>query len=205
MSLIGWNCQGAGAALTGRHLKYICNKYKPSLFFLSEIRANVSKVDRIRKRLGYVYAEYVAPVNTGGGLALWWKGNIGIQVIIKERHFFHVRVDSGMDPVAGFVTMVYGPQIERDRTDWWPRLKRLDPGEDVPWLCFGDFNELLSNSEKAGGRIRSEATFWDFQDFIEECNLWDMGAKGLHFTWSNHKENEAHIMERLDRALCSGA
>ena len=68
MSLVGWNCQGVGAALTGRHLKFICHKYRPPLVFLSEIRANISKVDRLRRRLGYDYAEYVEPVNTGGGL-----------------------------------------------------------------------------------------------------------------------------------------
>ena len=88
MSLLGWNCQGAGATLTGRHLKFLCNKYKPPLVFLSEIRAHVLKVDRLRRRLGYDYAEYIDPVNTGGGLALWWKDNIEIQVIAKEKILF---------------------------------------------------------------------------------------------------------------------
>ena len=179
MSLVGWNCQGVGAALTGRHLKFICHKYRPPLVFLSEIRANISKVDRLRRRLGYDYAEYVEPVNTGWGLALWWKSTVVLGLIIKNRNFFHVKVSGGLGPVSGYITMVYGPPTERERREWWPQLIRLDPGEEEPWLCYGDFNELLSNAEKAGGRYRSESSFGDFQNFVDVCSLWDLGAKGL--------------------------
>ena len=103
---------------------------------------------------------------------MWWKSTVVLGLVIKNRNFFHVKVSSGLGPVSGYITMVYGPPTERERREWWPQLIRLGLGEEVPWLCYGDFNELLSNAEKAGGRYR---------------------------------ENEAHVMEQLDRALCNTA
>lgn len=86
MSLLGWNCQGAGSPLTGRNLKFLVNKYRPPLVFLSEIRANVVKIEKIRRRLGFAYAEYVPPVNTGGGLALWWMEGLELEVLATAKN-----------------------------------------------------------------------------------------------------------------------
>ncbi|CAN1165788.1 Transposon TX1 uncharacterized 149 kDa protein [Linum perenne] len=42
-----------------------------------------------------------------------------------------------------------------------------------------------------------------FNDFIFNNGLMDMGFKGQKFTWTNCKQKEENIMERLDRALCN--
>ncbi|KAH7865091.1 hypothetical protein Vadar_002091 [Vaccinium darrowii] len=45
--------------------------------------------------------------------------------------------------------------------------------------------------------------FWSmsrFEDFIDQCNLIDLGLTGYPFTWRNNREGEGHIQERLDRA-----
>ena len=80
------------------------------------------------------------------------------------------------------------------------RLKGLSP---LPWLCIGDFNEIMHPNEKSGGNDRNVSMISEFREVVYECNLLDMGYKGHPYTWSNRQFGYHHIEERLDRALCS--
>lgn len=43
----------------------------------------------------------------------------------------------------------------------------------------------------------------EFRDAIRECELIDLGWKGLAFTWSNMTYGPCLVKERLDRFLCN--
>ena len=103
-------------------------------------------MDALRRRLGFDFAEYVDLVNTGGGLALWWKEGVSFEYLLKEKNLIHVRIQQGLGQVT-----------EQERRQWWQRVQLLNPGPDIPWLCFGDFNDIVASSEKDGGRFRAEA------------------------------------------------
>lgn len=38
-------------------------------------------------------------------------------------------------------------------------------------VCYGDFNELLSNEEKFGCRLGSKFCVGSFQNFLDDCML----------------------------------
>ena len=42
-------------------------------------------------------------------------------------------------------------QKKKARRHAWELLKRLHSNPDVPWVCGGDFNEILNPTEVAGG------------------------------------------------------
>uniref|UniRef100_A0A803PEK8 Reverse transcriptase domain-containing protein n=1 Tax=Cannabis sativa TaxID=3483 RepID=A0A803PEK8_CANSA len=66
----------------------------------------------------------------------------------------------------------------------------------------GDFNEVVSLSEKVGGRIRRDVAMEDFRTVIDECRLIDFCSSKADLTWCNgHEVNP--VMERLDRGLCN--
>jgi endonuclease/exonuclease/phosphatase family metal-dependent hydrolase len=67
---------------------------------------------------------------------------------------------------------------------------------NLPWLALGDFNEILYNYEKEGGRPRSQQTMQAFHDALKDCELEDMGYVGYLFTWRRGK-----LRERLDRGV----
>ena len=72
-----------------------------------------------------------------------------------------------------------------------------------PWLCLGDFNELLHDSEKQGGNQRAISLMQAFREAIDDCSLRDMGVSGPWFTWYKHMGNGDVVLERLDRGLCN--
>ncbi|KAJ1436291.1 Zinc knuckle CX2CX4HX4C [Sesbania bispinosa] len=84
-------------------------------------------------------------------------------------------------------------------------LKRVhrDVGE-VPWLCFGDMNQVMSNDEKRGGNLIPESILRGFGECVQLFGLIDLGYVGPKFTWDNRQKEELNIKARLDRFLaCS--
>lgn len=75
----------------------------------------------------------------------------------------------------------------------------------MPWLCTGDFNEILNHHEKEGGVPRSQVCLDNFKQALEDCDLLDLGFTGDVFTWrNNHHNSDDYIKERLDRAVANG-
>ena len=85
----------------------------------------------------------------------------------------------------------------------WDLLRRLHQQNSLPWLCTGDFNEIVKHSEKIGGRERPQGQMQIFREVLDECGFIDIGFKGSPFTWSKHYSSGVSIWERLDRAVVS--
>jgi hypothetical protein len=78
-------------------------------------------------------------------------------------------------------------------------------GEDFvsPWLCIGDFNFVIDQFEKLGGKPVASSSHCPFRNFIDHLGLVDLGFVGNPFTWCNNRQGIATIKERLDRGLAS--
>jgi hypothetical protein len=77
-------------------------------------------------------------------------------------------------------------------------LANLNPG---PWLCLGDFNEVVMAFEKWGGRAKSSSQIRNFQTTLEFCELTDLGYRGPKYMWTNCQECQDFVKERLDRGM----
>ena len=74
-------------------------------------------------------------------------------------------------------------------------MQRLCLVDHGPWICCGDFNEILDVLEKLGSREKFQRGIDNFRRSIDICHLNDLGFEGDdYFTWSN-----GHVFERLDR------
>lgn len=70
-------------------------------------------------------------------------------------------------------------------------------------MCIGDFNRILDQSEKYGGRPYASSLNDAFCSFLNTHGLVDLGFSGSPFTWSNHIYGRHLIRERLDRGVAS--
>jgi hypothetical protein len=96
----------------------------------------------------------------------------------------------------------YGHHEAPKRYEEWALLKYLTGLAPSPWLCIIDFNVVTNGMEKWGGSARQRSSMQAFQHALE-CNLFDLGFCGPRYTWSNCREDEAFIKERLDRGVAN--
>ena len=89
------------------------------------------------------------------------------------------------------------------REDSWKLLSFLNSQFNLPWFCYGDFNEILSMTEKAGDVSRSQCQMDKFRQVVNLCGFKDLGYCGPDFTLCNMKEGSDRILLRLDRAFAT--
>ena len=61
-------------------------------------------------------------------------------------------------------------------------LRQLSSLSTLPWVCVGDFNEVLDEGEKLGGRDKPRSQLESFRSTIDDCGLQDLGFFGPKFT-----------------------
>ena len=89
-----------------------------------------------------------------------------------------------------------------EREEAWNMLQMLHSKPHLPWVCIGDFNEILLSEEKRGGRARPHRQMQAFWDVLDTCSFLDLGFIGPEFTW--HGNGHGHVIwERLDRGVAN--
>nr|XP_016470769.1 PREDICTED: uncharacterized protein LOC107793013 [Nicotiana tabacum] len=114
------------------------------------------------------------------------------------RHIQRYRIRLGMDAVMsninGKIWLLFDVVIE-----WEDSLYYLASDMELPWIVGGDFNFVMSEAEKLGGLPVYLPEYEDFVFCVNSCRLFDLGYKGIPFTWWNGKPNSECIFKRLDR------
>lgn len=67
-----------------------------------------------------------------------------------------------------------------------------------PWIMAGDFNEPFIEEDKYGGRGVHVNRSLAFKDYLDSCNMVDMGFSGPRYTWTNKRDLNNLILERID-------
>jgi hypothetical protein len=155
--------------------------------------------------LGYTGSYAVSCEGRSGGLALFWKLPYSVSLRGANSHVIDVTVSSSDNTDVWRATFVYGEPRRELRHVFWDMLCRLRREWDGPWLCCGDFNEVLLQDEHYGSTDRSVAQMELFRDCLDACNLVDLGYSGPKFTWSNRQDAQCNIRVRLDRGVANGA
>lgn len=90
----------------------------------------------------------------------------------------------------GMITLEFGKNIEK-----------FTDRNDIPSCVIGDFNSIVSSSEKWGAYDALSNPNRAFRTWINSNGLLDLGHHRPAYTWSNKRQGKACILERLDRVL----
>jgi len=153
--------------------------------------------------LGYNACLAVNCEGRSGGLALFWSMDYCVSLQSLCPNFIDVYVKHESGPFWR-ATFVYGEPRTENRALFWDRLRFLRAQWEGPWVCIGDFNEILSNEEHTGPTARGESQMRQFRDCLEDCQLVDLGFSGPKYTWNNRRQHGHNIQVRLDRAVANG-
>lgn len=198
MSILSWNCRGVGNTETVRRLTEMRKKYFPDFLFLTETKQQDTYMLGLQKDLCYDKMFTVAPIGLSGGLAVFWKDCYKVEVLSADKRIIDLSVKFGS--VIFFLTCVYGDPVRERRHTVWEKLESIGLSRNNAWILIGDFNELLDNSEKLGGSLRNESTFWDFRNMVENCKIKEVRSIGNVLSWAGWRDN-IWIQCRLDRSF----
>lgn len=196
-----WNCQGFGNDPTVRRLKEISKQYLLDIICLSETKQGDDYMRQKGCELGFSNHVIVSPNGRSGGLVVYWKSHVHISLCFQSPNLADLYVNSNEGDF--YLSFVYGHTNPSLRNHLWERLERIHTQrKDLPWLIMGDFNELLGNSEKKGGRARPESSFRDLRRMVRTCNFTDLKSSGDRFSWAGQR-GQHHVMCCLDRTMAN--
>ncbi|GMI76027.1 hypothetical protein HRI_001272000 [Hibiscus trionum] len=202
MSIISWNVRGLGKPRAVNCLRNSLRGIHPQFLLLMETKLSARRMERVRHKCGFRFGIDVAAVGSRGGLSFGWKPESNVHLRSYSKHHIDVEIhddDNGPWRLIGF----YGNPVEQSRPESWDLLRQLATDQSLPWIVVGDFNEILYSFEKNGGRQRSTRNMALFQDTLVDCDLTDLGFKGVWYTWEHGRLATNNIRERLDRAVAN--
>ena len=119
--------------------------------------------------------------NIGGGLALFWSNDIQVDIQSFSDNHIDAIIDHRVDDAWRFMSF-YGNLNAASQEDSWSRLKTLSTRFSLPWICMGDFNEIILVEETQRWLDRPERQIQGFHDALDFCGLKDFGFNGFPFT-----------------------
>ena len=203
MTILAWNCRGMGSALAGKILADEVREKDPLLVFLAETKTGESKMRRIRNKMKYTQGITVQSDGRSGGLAMMWKEGVDIRLRSCSNSHIDVEIHEGSAPTPWRATGFYGQPDAGKRFISWQLLDLLKNQISMPWIVFGDFNEIMWSSEKIGWMDRNANQMAEFRDCLNRCELVDLGFIGQKFTWCNGRGGEQRTKVRLDRMVAN--
>lgn len=98
MRILGWNYQGICNSSTVRALRAQIKATRPDLVFLSETKANVSRMDYVKRYLKFDNKTVVEAIGSAGGLCMLWKDGLSIKEFKFNKNLIAVKIiDSVFD------------------------------------------------------------------------------------------------------------
>lgn len=204
MKIFSWNCRGAGSSQFVRVMKDLAKLHKPDIIVVMETRCGGPKAEKIIKKIGFDDFVKVDAIGFSGGIWVLWRNPIQVFVSVIDDQFIHMKV--AHDCEVWWLTAVYANPMEIKKADMRQKVKSIADDMNEPWLVCGDFNDIMSISEKKGGAGVDRRRMRLFCNWLDDCKLLDLGSSGPAFTWRGPKYGcYARVFERLDRAVCSSS
>lgn len=121
-------------------------------------------------------------VRRNGGLAVLWKRAAQCQVDSFSSHHIDMLFMEN-NSVSWRLSCYYGyPERTRQRESW-NLIRRLADISNIPWCIWGDFNDLMTTSDKKGKIAHPQYLLDGFSNVIADCQLAEINLTGGKFTW----------------------
>lgn len=199
MKLLSWNCRGAGSPDTIRYVIRLSCDHKPNILFLMETRVPSVQARRILRRSHFTQLAAVEVRGFAGGLWCFWDDQaIRIRVLSFTAQLLNIALITN-DSISNLISLVYASPSASIREQLYKYVENMAYYVNIPWILVGDFNMVLSQEDKRGGRPVGAAVD-RMQRMIDEYDLIEHAFSGHRFTWSNGQLGRFLIEQRLDQA-----
>jgi exonuclease III len=191
-----------GNAATVKELHDFARRVAPTVLCVLETQVHKSRVEGLSSTLGYDRSFAISSSGRSGGLGIYWNKDTNVEILpYSQYHIDVIITENGCEPWR--LTCVYGEAQVNQHIKTWDMLKYIKSSSDLPWVCMGDFNEVLNQSEHVSVRERSQAQIAGFREMADVCGLCDLGYEGYSWTFEKKVAGGSYCRVRLDRALAT--
>lgn len=95
MSLLSWNCRGFGNLRTVNALKNVVKQEEPTIVFLVEMKSDLEWMIKVRDLCKFKNGLIVPSRGKSGGLAMFWKEGIKLDIQTYSNSHIDALVDGG--------------------------------------------------------------------------------------------------------------
>jgi hypothetical protein len=132
-------------------------------------------------RLGFFLISQVVATGTSGGLVLSWQPGVDLECFVSNKNNISTWCFSDPPQSPWIFSCVYGPPNRSDIMAFWESFASVGDSFEAFWLCIGDFNLILVQYEKHGGRPVASSSHHPFKRFINHFGMIDLGFAGNPF------------------------
>ncbi|KAF9606619.1 hypothetical protein IFM89_027059 [Coptis chinensis] len=130
-----------------------------------------------------------------------WDPALNVDVLFHDQWIIHLQINE--DSSTWFLSGIYGNAKASIRKYQWQTLPLIAPPPNLPWLCMGDFNDILYREEKRGGKPVGNQESKHFMEMVNMCGLIDLGFNGPIYTWCNNQQGRNRVLKRINRFLAN--
>lgn len=112
-------------------------------------------MNNLRIHCGFNSGLFVSCVGQGRersrGLALMWNESINVTIASYSLNHICGSVEDEESGTPWSFSGIYGYPKEFNKQKTWELIKDIRACTNDKWICFGDLNDILADSEKKGG------------------------------------------------------
>lgn len=202
MKLLFWNIRGFGKLGKRSKIRELLKERRVDLAFFQETKKSGLTRELVRSVWSDDNFEFLsvdADGSAGEVLCVWRLEVFVMSHCCSSRCFILLSGTIFPDFQCLFIN-IYAPNDDSRRGLLWNVIKNLRSDFPGPWCLGGDFNEIRSLGKRKGC-TRRDSGMLEFNNFIEELELFDVPMLGRQFTWSNLEDGGR--WSRIDRVLLS--
>ena len=205
MMTLVWNCRGAGSTSFHRNFLDMARHYRPTIAVIMETRISSARAEEVSSSLGFNNVCRLDASSFSGGIWVLWNSQdteLDILSVTDQTIHAFVQVCPSNPSFSWIFTAIYANPHLSSCLQLWENLFSFASSLSLPWLIAGYFNDITSNNESLSCSPPNRSRISHFNDFLNNCNLLNLGYNGPRCTWSNKRDLNL-VMKRLDRALCT--
>ena len=122
----------------------------------------------------------VVASGSSGDLVLSWRPRVDLECFISNKNNISAWCYSDPPQSPWILSCVYSPPNKSDRLDFWDTFAAIGDGFEAFWLCIGDFNSVLNQSEKIGARPVTSSFNCSFRKIIDHFGMIDVTTRLIY-------------------------
>jgi len=138
---------------------------------------------------GFFLMSHVPPSGSKECLLLAWCNGVDLACFLTNVN--KINAWCYLDPPnkPWIMSCIYGPPYRKNKSNFWDSLLTIGENHSLAWLCIGDFNMIIDQSENIGGRPFACSSSDPFRLFMNNNGIVDLRFSGNPFTWSNNRDD----------------